>query len=203
MEKTITLVILCGLLIFVVGVLAYLFIGYVKENIVLVRNLNWKEFGEIFSWNPIFIVRCILFFTAGILIAGWSIMQMLQNSGPDWKKTKATLSDVILNERTVNKEPEEFLTAIYKFQVDDTIYEAYHEEPRYSFMTVEKQVAEIRSLYQTKEVFYNADNPYQSEFNERDTGLSTYIGALFTSFLFILVSYWLFIEAYKQKLSDS
>ncbi|MBX2900168.1 MAG: hypothetical protein KF775_10980 [Cyclobacteriaceae bacterium] len=202
MEKTITLVVLFGLLIFVIGFLGYLYVNYLTESIALIRNLNWKAFGEIFSWNPRFIIRCILFFIAGFFIAGWSILEMLQHSGSDWKKTKATLSDVILNERTVNGEPEEFLTAVYEFQVNENIYEAYHEEPRHSFMAVEKQVAEIRSLYQTKEVFYNAVNPYQTEFNERDTGLSLYIGALIASFFFILV-YWLFIEAYKQKLSDS
>lgn len=198
MEKTITFIILIGLLIFVIGVLGYLFVNYVKDNIVLVRNLNWKVFGSVLFWNP----RLILFFISTLALGGWAIMEMWQNSGPDWKKTKATLSDVILNERTTNKEPEEFLTAVYKFQVDDNIYEAYHEEPRYSFMTIEKQVAEIRSLYQTKEVFYNADNPYQTEFNERDTGLSLYIGALITSFFFMLFSYWKAMEIYKYEIYD-
>jgi len=203
MEKTITIIIIIGLLIFVVGVLLYLFVEYVKENIVLFRSFNWKIFGEVLLWRLYVTVRLVIFFIAGLFIAGWSIKEMLQTSGTDWKKTKATLSRVTLNERTINSEPEEFLTTVYEFQVEGNKYEVYDEVARYSFMSVEKQIEEVRSLYETKDIFYNEDNPDQTSLKEEDTGIAMYISELFIGFFLMLFSYWLVMEAYKQKLADS
>ncbi len=203
MEKPITLVILFGLLIFVIGFLGYLFVNYVKDNIVLVRSFNWKIFGEVLLWRLWISVRLIIFFISGLLITGWSIKEMLQTSGTDWRKTKASLSRVTLSERTIDSETQEFLTAVYEFQVKENKYEVYDEVARYSFMSVEKQMEEVWSLYKTKDVFYNEDNPYQTELNERDTGIAMYISALVAGFFIMLFSYWLVMEAYKQKLSGS
>lgn len=202
MEKTITIIIIIGLLIFVVGVLLYLFFEYVKENIFLFRSFNWKIFGEILLWRLFVTVRLVIFFIAGLFIAGWSVKEMLQSSGTDWRKIKATLSTVTLSERTINSKPEEFLTAVYEFQVEGNKYEVYDEVPRYSFMSVEKQIEEVRSLYETKDIFYNEDNPYQTSLKEEDTGIGMYISTLFVGFFFMLFSYWLVMEAYKQKLAD-
>ena len=102
MEKTITFIILIGLLIFVIGILGYLFVNYVKENIVLIRSLNWRTFGEIVLGS----LRLIVFFITGLSMMVWSIKEMLQTSGTDWRKTKAKLSRVTLSERTINSEPE-------------------------------------------------------------------------------------------------
>jgi hypothetical protein len=203
MEKTITFIILIGLLIFVIGVLGYLFVSYVKENVVLFRGFNWKIFGEVLLWRLYVTVRLVIFFMAGIFIVGWSIMKMVQTSGTDWRKTKATLSRVTLSERTINSEPEEFLTTVYEFQVQGNKYEVYDEVARYSFMPVENQIEEVWSSYKTKDVFYNEDNPYQTTLIKEDTGIVMYISLLVTGFLFMLFSYWLVMEAYKQKLSDS
>lgn len=203
MEKTITFIILIGLLIFVIGVLGYLFVSYVKENVVLFRGFNWKIFGEVLLWRLYVTVRLVIFFMAGIFIVGWSIMKMVQTSGTDWRKTKATLSRVTLSERTINSEPEKFLTTVYEFQVEGNKYEVYDEVARYSFMSVEKQIEEVWSLYKNKDVFYNEDNPYQTTLIKEDTGIVMYIPLLVTGFLFMLFSYWLVMEAYKQKLSDS
>lgn len=202
MEKTITIIIIIGLLIFVVGVLLYLFVEYVKENIVLFRSFNWKIFGEVLLWRLFVTVRLLIFFIAGLFIAGWSIKEMLHTSGTDWGKIKATLSTVTLSERTINSKPEEFLTAVYEFQVEGNKYEVYDEVPRYSFMSVEKQIEEVRSLYETKDIFYSKDNPYQTSLKEEDTGIGMYISTLFVGFFLVLFSYWLVMEAYKQKLAD-
>lgn len=128
---------------------------------------------------------------------------MIQNSAIDWRKTKATLSNVTLSERTINSEPEEFLTAVYEFQVNNNKYAVYDEVTRYSFMSVEKQMEEVWSSYKTKDVFYNEDNPYQTTLKIEDTGIVIYISLLITGFFFMLFSYWLVMEAYKQKLSDT
>jgi hypothetical protein len=203
MDKTITLIILVGVLIFVIGFLVYLFVIYVKENLVLFQSFNWKIFGEVLIWRLYATVRIILFFIGGLFMVGWAIIEMLQTNGTDWGKTKATLSRVTLSERTINSEPEEFLTMVYDFQVEGNKYEVYDEVARYSFMSVEKQTEEVWSLYKTKDVFYNEDNPYQTELNIEDTGIGMYISALFIGFIFMLSSYWLVMEAYKQKLADS
>lgn len=199
MEKPITFTILIGLLIFVIGVLGYLFINYVKDNIVLVRSLSWKEIGKIVLGN----LRLLVFFITGLSMIVWSIKEMLQTSVTDWRKTKATLSRVTLNERTINSEPEEFLTTVYEFQVEGNKYEVYDEVARYSFMSVEKQMEEVWSLYKNKNVFYNEDNPYQTTLKIEDTGTSIYVSSLVAGFFIMLFSYWLAMEAYKQKLSDS
>lgn len=70
-------------------------------------------------------------------------------------------------------------------------------------MSVEKQIEEVRSLYETKDIFYNEDNPYQTSLKEEDTEIGMYISTLFVDFFFMAFSYWLVMEAYKQKLADS
>ena len=70
-------------------------------------------------------------------------------------------------------------------------------------MSVEKQIEEVWSMYKTKDVFYNIDNPYQTTLKTEDTGIAIYVSSLVAGFFIMLFSYWLVMEAYKQKLANS
>lgn len=74
---------------------------------------------------------------------------------------------------------------------------------RYSLNSAEKQMEEVWSLYKSKDVFYNEDNPYQTTLKMEDKGIAIYVLSLVTGFFIMLFSYWLVMEAYKQKLADS
>lgn len=195
MASKITLVILLCLLIFMVGFLSYIFISYVKENIVLIRNLDAKLLGRVLLYRP----KLLVLFIFGLLMTGWAINELWNSAWTNWRKTEATLSDIVLDERTVNNKPEEFLRVVYEFQVDENTYEAYDDIARYSFMTVERQMEEVRSVFRTRKIFYNQTNPYQVHFYESDTSILKYIGALFCAFFAILFSYWLTMEVYKSE----
>lgn len=198
MAGKITLVILFGLLIFMVGFLSYIFINYVKENISLIRNLDMKLFGRVLLYRP----RLLVIFIFGLLMTGWAINEIWNSAWINWRKTDAILSDIVLDERTVNNKSEEFLRVVYEFRAGENTYEAYDVITRYSFMTVEKQMEEIRSVFRAKKIFYNQINPNQIHFYESETSTLKYIGVLFCAFFAILFSYWLAMEVYKSEKSN-
>jgi len=83
----------------------------------------------------------------------------------NWTKVEAQLIDVIVSDRTIKGEADQFFMLTYSYMIGEESYFIYERMGILSTLSIERQTEEIKNLWRVRNVFYKESSPSINSFS--------------------------------------
>jgi hypothetical protein len=128
-------------------------------------KVDYKGISRTIIWS----LGAFLSLIFGISSLIWAAFEYWTQVQTSWTETKATLTNIQLNERLRNKNKELFLKLTFDYNANNEQYQAFSEVILLNEFQIETKSKELKETKRKVSIYYQENNPAKSTFDIQKT----------------------------------